>query len=61
MTHQSIRKGVSFMLFHFYNKQGQSICSIEAHDKIKAKGIYKQMQKDGEVKVPIAQVTIMKE
>ena len=49
------------MLFHFYNKSGQSICSIEAHDKIKAKGIYKQMQKDGSVKVPINQVVITKE
>lgn len=48
------------MLFNFCNKSGQLICTIEAHDKIKAKGIYKQMQKDGEVKVPIAQVTVSK-
>lgn len=48
------------MLFNFCNKSGQHICSIEAQDKIKAKGIYKQIQKNGEVHVPIAQVTVSK-
>jgi len=48
------------MLFNFSSKSGKSICSIEAHDKIKAKGIYKQMQKEGKVNVPITQVIISK-
>lgn len=48
------------MLFDFSSKTGKHICTIEAHDKIKAKAIYKKMQKDGEVKVPITQVTVSK-
>ncbi|MBQ1275211.1 MAG: hypothetical protein U0L26_09395 [Cellulosilyticum sp.] len=48
------------MLFNFCNQSGQVICTIEAHDKIKAKGIYKKMHKEGEVKVPPTQVIISK-
>lgn len=48
------------MRFNFSTKTGHDICTIEARDKIIAKGLYKQMQKSGEVKVPITQVVITK-
>lgn len=48
------------MLFSFNTKAGHQVCTIEAHDKIKAKGIYKQMYKDHKVSVPPEQVTAYK-
>lgn len=48
------------MQFSFTTKSGHEICKIEARDKLIAKGIYKKMQKDGEVKVPITSVFVNK-
>lgn len=48
------------MEFSFSTKTGHEICKIEARDKLIAKGIYKKMEKSGEVKVPITSVIVTK-
>lgn len=48
------------MVFNFTNKNGQSICKIEARDKLAAKSIYKQMEKNGEISIPINNTKIEK-
>lgn len=48
------------MEFSFSTKTGHEVCKIEARDKLIAKGIYKKMEKNGEVKVPITSVIVTK-